>query len=798
MEQPPSSNDPQPAEASGTVRSSTVFYTLGIVIAVIGVLYLGQDVLIPFALAALLSFALAPLVTRLRRWGMPRVPAVLLVAVFSFAFLGAIATLVGSQLINLATNLPTYQQNIQTKLIALRAASGGNETVDRITELARNIDQEIERQAEAAVPRADKKAAVPMVRLQEPQPSTWDVFERVASPLLGPLGTAGLVVVLVVFMLLEREDLRDRLIRLLGRNLSITTEAMDEAARRVSRYLAMQALVNATYAVPIAAGLYLIGVPNALLWGTLAFLLRFIPYVGPVMAAVFPLALALAVDPGWTMLAWTLALFLTIELISNNLVEPRLYGASTGMSALAVIMAAIFWTVLWGPVGLFLATPLTVCLAVIGRYVPQLRFLDIMLGSAPALTLAERFYQRMLAGDPEEGIELAEGYLAEHSLTAFYDDIVRPALILAEYDRGRKALAAERRPVVTESFMRVIADLDDSDPVLNVEPDAQAAGEAEHTASDPEPVEVLCASGRNGLDLAAATVVAQLLEQRGVRAQVLPAEVMRKRNPARLNAEGARWVLVSFLGAPGPAQVRVPMRRLRNGFPHLKLALGLWGGLLQDKNGELDAEALSADFAAVTFAEAADRIAVDVCREAGAMQVAPVPDNESERLQALRRLGILDTPADEALDELTRGVAKAFGAPIALLTLVDEKRQYWKASTGLPCALKEAGESPRDTSVCGHVVAHNTLLVVEDVLKDRRFADNPFLRENGIRFYVGAPLRTAEGLAIGTLCVIDSRPRRVSEGEIALLQMLADQAMQMIERQEKRQLTEREIPAYGM
>lgn len=596
---PPDSGQPAPATRGAGLQ------TLAVIVVAIAALYFGQDLLIPFAVAALLSFVLSPLITRLRRVGMARVPSVLLVVLFAFLVLGGIATLVGTQLVNLAHNLPTYQQNIETKIKAFQSAAPQSGVIGGISRMMRELRAEIAETEDAA-------PEVPVVRLQQPEPSLWEVFGSVGAPLIGPVGTAGLAVVLLIFMLLEREDLRDRLIRLIGGDLYVTTEAMDEVAQRVSRYLLMQLLVNATYGIPVGIGLYLIGVPNALLWGVLATLLRFIPYVGPVVAALFPIALAIAVDPGWSMVLWTLGLILVAELISNNMVEPWLYGSSTGMSALAVIVAAIFWTMLWGPIGLFLSTPLTVCLAVVGRYIPQLRFLDVLLGSAPALTLEQRFYQRMLAGDPEEALEVAEQYLEDHSLAQFYDEVGRPALRLAERDRQRRVLGFERRTLVTDSLLEVVEQLAEH------EEDAQADGATRPLRPDWQGRPVICAAGRSRLDLAAATLIGKLIEARGVGVQVLPAEALGASRIGRLEAADTRLVLISYLGPGAITQARQAVRRLRRRLPHVRVAIGLWNGQLRPGQPEGGPPGLNADLLYTSFTQAVEDIA--------GLALEPVPE----------------------------------------------------------------------------------------------------------------------------------------------------------------------------
>ena len=261
-----------------------------------------------------------------------------------------------------------------------------------------------------------------LVQVQSPAPTPLETLRDVGGPLIAPFATAGLVVVLVIFMLLQREDLRDRVLRLVGgREVARATEAMDDAAKRISRYLLMQLIINVLYGIPVGIGLYFIGVPNPILWGCLATVLRFIPYLGPVIGALFPIALSFAVAPGWTLPLLTVALFVVLELFSNNVLEPWLYGASTGLSPVAVLVAAVFWTMLWGPLGLLMSTPLTVCLVVLGRHVPQLGFFDVLLGDEPALSPEVKFYQRLLARDPEEATELAEEYLEDGSLDKLYE-----------------------------------------------------------------------------------------------------------------------------------------------------------------------------------------------------------------------------------------------------------------------------------------------------------------------------------------------------------------------------------------
>ena len=380
----------------------------------VAALYLGRDVLIPLALAILLSFALGPLVTWLYRRGLPRVPAVLTVMLLVTLLIGGFAALVASQLTHLGQQLPTYEANLRAKAREVAAAAPGGGVIDRTADLLRDFSREIDKITErppgkapgagSADQAADQPAKPIPVEIHEPPPPPLEALSTFVGPLMQPIATAGIVLVFIVFVLLQREDLRDRMIRLFGMSdVHRATAAISDAARRIGRYLLMQLVVNLLYGLPVGVGLFLIGVPNALLWGMLATVLRFIPYLGPILAAILPIALSFAVDTGWTTPILTVALFIGLELFTNNVLEPWLYGSSTGLSPLAIIVAAVFWTTLWGPVGLLLATPLTVCLVVLGRHVPQLQFFEVLLGDQPVLAPEVKFYQRLLAGDSARG-----------------------------------------------------------------------------------------------------------------------------------------------------------------------------------------------------------------------------------------------------------------------------------------------------------------------------------------------------------------------------------------------------------
>jgi hypothetical protein len=465
------------------------------------------------------------------------------------------------------------------------------------------------------------------VEVRQPDPSALESLQSLISPLLHPLATTGIIVIFVIFILLQREDLRNRLIRLAGsHDLQRTTAALDDAASRLSRLFLIQLLLNGSFGVVIGTGLWLIGVPSAILWGILATVLRFVPYIGAAIAAAFPLALSLAVDPTWSMLLWTLALFIVVEPIVGHVIEPMVYGHSTGLSPVAVVASATFWTALWGPIGLVLATPLTVCLVVLGRHVERLEFLDVMFGDRPALSPPEIFYQRMLAGDPTEASEKAEEFLKERSLTSYYDEVALKGLQLAQADAERGALDHERLTKIREAvseFANNISDQDDRPlPKVNSTTDAEATSAVETVAEDAPyenvpilskkdlPPEwqgehpVLCVAGRSLIDEAAAIMLGQLATSHGIAARVEAAEVLSTANVFRLETTGVAIVCLIYMDASGPAHMRYSVRRLRRKLPEAIIVLGCWMKDMDPGALEKLRDSAKADLAAASLGEA--------------------------------------------------------------------------------------------------------------------------------------------------------------------------------------------------
>ena len=612
------------------------FVMLASVCVIVAALYFAQEVLIPLALAVLLTFLFTPVVNRLERWGVPRAAAVVLVVLIAFGGFALLGYVVARQVVELARNVDTYKENVLAKVDRLKP-NGGDNVMNKLSDAASDVQEKLEgpatTQAAAAAtaptelvaeevatrtgtPRTITEATKgqvpnpatqptrenPMpVAVVEPTPSPMDTLARYLGLVLGPLGTAGIVIVFVIFMLLQREDLRNRLIRLVGYGqLTVTTQALDDAAGRISRYLLAQAIVNGTYGAAIATGLWLIGkfvgrnepaFPNVILWGLLCCILRFIPYIGPWIAAAFPLAISLAVYRGFNVFVATTVMFVIIELLSNNIMEPLLYGSSTGMSAVAVLVSAVFWTWLWGPIGLLLATPLTVCLVVLGKYVPTLRFLDIMLGDEPVLDPHERLYQRWLALDHEEAADLLHEFFETRSLEEVYDTILIPALALAEQDRHKGRLDDQRWKMIRQSMRELIDELGDDYRLRFAQSGASTAsvpGKLAHESDSPADVphrfplqkdctvNVLVLPAHDEADEIVGLMLQQVLDFNNYCATAASQSTLAGEMVEMVQTKKAHTVCVSALPPAAVTHSRYLCKRLHQKFPETKMVVGLW------------------------------------------------------------------------------------------------------------------------------------------------------------------------------------------------------------------------------
>lgn len=786
---------------NSTASALTTMASAVIATIVIAALYFGREILMPMALAALFAFLLSPLVTRIERW-VGRVFATVLAVTLVFAVVGGLGWVLTRQVIDLATSLPDYQENIRTKLQSLKMPDDGrftrlNTTLDALKkDLPSAVTGEAPAPGSAKVaptspqanisPRTPPPAATPMpVQIVETKRiGPLEQISAIVVPMFGPLGTGAFVLLLLFCMLLQREDLRGRIIRVIGAgNISATTRGMDDAANRIGRYLLMQLIVNVTYGVVLGIGLYFIGVPNAYVWGVLAAVLRFIPYVGPWIAAVFPIGLSLVVSQNWTMPVATVGLFVVIELLSNNVMEPLLYGSSTGVSSIALILAAVFWTWLWGAAGLVLATPLTVCLVVMGRHVPRLSVLAVLLSDEKALTPPEEFYHRLLTPAANDASEYADRYLKSNSRTALYDAVIVPALATVERDRHHSELEDEQYAGIVQEVRDIIDVLGTRpSPPSKIEADkAVAAAEAAAAPAAPPPTcRVLCLPVRATRDELTSAMLAQLLVNHHFEAAHLSSQSTTGELIEAVNDDSAEAVCISVMPPSTVIHARYLCAKLRARFPKMRLVVGLWGATEQLTDSTAALRESGADEVVTTLADAVlqlSKFAAALAQEA--VMLAPSVD-ETARLAALQELHLLDTAAEPVFDRITTKVAHILNVPIALITFVDAERQFFKSHVGLPEDLAKARETSRDVSVCSHVVVNEEVMVVEDLARDRRFAKNPFLKQRGLRFYAGAPLRTAAGHVLGALCVLDTKPRQFGDPEKRLLQVMAGEVIDAI------------------
>lgn len=566
------------------------------------VLYVARDIFVPLAIAGLLTFVLTPPMLWLRHHGLGRALSAIAVVSLAFVVILGFGTVVVGEVASLTQQVPTYQPNIEAKMQSLQEGL----PIDRLVQRGRQLMQELRdemsaRQGTLAPAGHEPGAQTPVPVEIQNQTGFLQIVDNYIGPVLKPLTITGLVLVFVIFFLLARENLRDRFIRLAGaHDLHRTTQMLNDAVERLSRYLWAQLLVNALYGLLMGVGMFFIGVPNAALWGGMFLVLRFVPYIGTWIAAVFPLALSLAIAPGWSAFFETFGLFITIELVTSQALEPWLFGASAGLSPVAVLVAATFWTWLWGPIGLVLSTPLTACLVVFGLYMPALRFLAVLFGNEAPLEIEESFYQRLLASDDAEATEQAETFLKSGSFGEFCDQIAIPALTMAQEDSERGVLTRNARAEISETLRDIIENIgEDSDEA------------AERSATQRAAVE--CLGARNELDDAAALLLTRLLNEHGVAARTVPARHWmtepRFTRPAATEAGSPKIVCLSHLGGASAPRLRLLARRLRRRSPpDAEIVLGLWSDMphtLEERPEAPDA----IDDIATSLSEAVEHIA---------------------------------------------------------------------------------------------------------------------------------------------------------------------------------------------
>jgi predicted PurR-regulated permease PerM len=631
----------RPTRASSTISGSTLTVIL-IVGGMVAALYFGREVLVPIALALLLSFVLAPLVRRLQSWRFPCIVAVSVVAIFAFATIFGLGAFMVSQVSQLANDLPRYESNLTDKIQSLQGVAAGTGPLERASDVLKDLKREIEKPGSPAEPslggQAQPSRPIP-VEVRQPDPGALQLLAALIEPLIHPLTTTGIVVIFVIFILLQQNDLRNRLVRLAGaKDLHRTTAALDDAGQRLSRLFLTQLALNAAFGLVIGGALWLIGVPSAPLWGMLAMIMRFVPYIGAFISAIFPLVLAAAVGPGWTMVLMTAALFLVAETGVGQAIEPLIYGHSTGLSPVAVITAATFWTWLWGPIGLILATPLTMCLVVLGRHVDQLKFLEVMFGDEPPLTAAELIYQRMLARDPVEAVDQARIFLKEKALTAYYyDEILLEGLRLAQADAQHGSPDEDQMRRIRDAVAEIVDDLathadvnqrptgpaEENSPLAQLEK-AEAKVE-EHMLPERwcSGKPVLCIPGPSLLDEALAAIVTHLVEQRGVGARAEQPNALSMSRILSWDTEGVELVCLCYMEAATPAQIRYAIRHIRRRLPDVSIIVASLGRPMSVEDDE--ASTAGAEYVQDSVRATVDKIMAAALTQSGVKNSTGTP-----------------------------------------------------------------------------------------------------------------------------------------------------------------------------
>jgi predicted PurR-regulated permease PerM len=574
MKNPRARNNLRGTSGRGTGTLPSLI-ALGNVVLIIASLYWAQAILIPVALSILLTFLLSPVAGALERIALGRLPSVILIVVLTFSLLGGIGWIVTLQFGSLANELPTYRKNIRQKIADIREAGKGG-ALEKVQKTAEDVKEEFQKNDEPA--RVQEKPRAVVVKAEES--STFWAIPLAVGPMVERFAGAGLVIVLVVFMLIQREDLRNRLIRFVGYGrLTFTTTALEEAGQRISRYLLMQTIINSSFGLAVGLALYLIGVPYAVLWGFFAAVLRFIPYVGPFAAAIMPSALSLAVFEGWPWPILVVGIFVALELSCNMVLEPLLYSESAGVSGVGLLVAVAFWTWLWGPVGLVLATPLTVCVVVLGKYVPGMDFIGVLISDQPAMESNISYYQRLLAMDQAEAAEIVEDHLKTHPQEQLFDGVLIPALNYARRDRELGRLTEDGEQFVFRATREILEDLNSLRPQSSseVSDSSQPATIDENSPVILPKVHILGCPAQDEADELALVMFRQLLDCTKYEVEIMSDAMLTAEVVARIGEKSPAMICIAAVPPGGLAQTRYLCKRLRARFPNLKIAVGRWG-----------------------------------------------------------------------------------------------------------------------------------------------------------------------------------------------------------------------------
>ncbi|WP_417584609.1 AI-2E family transporter [Pelagibacterium sp.] len=721
-------------------------------VLIIAVLYLGRGIFVPLVLAVLLAFALGPVVHAMRRVGTPHIVAVIVSVLAVIALISGVAYLAFSQMLSLASDLPRYQATISDKLRLLQETFGGGQVIDRLVATVERLGAQVEASAETL---SDQGPEPIQVVIANDGMGALETAQALFFSIIGPLASVLIVTIFLIFLLLEREELRDRFLKLASRgDLRASTEAMNEASARVGRYLLAQATISAGYGALFGAGLFVLGVPNAILWGLLASVFRYIPFVGTLMIATIPILLSVAVDPGWTMLFGVIGLYVVLEIVSNNIIEPRLYGTSTGLTPLAVLVAAMFWATLWGPIGLIVSMPLTVCIVVMARYVPGLGFIETILGSAPVLLPQERLYQRLISANVEEAIELADREIEKDGISVFYEEIAVPALRLAEADIAGDLADPSHRHRVVETLAEVLDDIGDT---------------ATENGEDDARVRVF--GGKTELDQAMALMVAERSRALGYAAQVMAPVALRKEGIAQMDLSQTDVVCLCYLGDKPDVYARYAARRLKRIRPELVVIAAYFHPDYQTRQAERTADEIDVVVHAIGSAELAIAQAVggDERPLSDSPEVVP-------QLRVTARAITAQASADPDIARSLRRLARSANTTVAMVTVVPMTDSSFEES-----------ERSHAEHLAHEVLKRSGTLIIED-LQHSPYAKMRSVVESGVRAYAGVPIPLDDGHLGAVLAIYDQEPRLYDEAQIDLLEKaiapIARETRQLVLRRE--------------
>ncbi len=731
-------------------KKSSYKYILLNCIIIIFCLYIAKEVFIPLALAILLSFILLSLIDLLERYHLPKVLATWTSIVFAFLLMALVSWIIYFQAIQLAQNLPKYEANVRSKLHEFSKMNKALFShITQATSVLKNLET-------YPLPNEPKQKPI-SVELSPAKPSMLTQIMQL-SPLLNPLGTGLIVLVLLPYIVFNRQDLRERIILLIGHDdLNMATQAMDDTAFRITRYLLLNLSVNGVLGLSIGIGLYFIGLPNAFLWGFLTTFLRFIPYLGIWIAASFPLVVVFAIDPGWSLLFMVLCLYVLVEMATVYFFEPRLFGSGIGISSFALIIASIFWTWLWGIAGLFLSIPLTVCLFMSGTYVPGLEFLEMILGNNPSINPPTHLYQCLLARDKPGSLKISKNFLKNNSLLDYYDQLLIPTLSLAKTDRFQGILAEHRQQFILENTHTLIDVLEEK----SKRPGAQRS------------LKIACLAARDEFDELVGLMLHNVLDQEGI--DVIQVECVATLDEIKrfLSTHFVPLICISSLPPYALSPARHLYSKIKN-TSSAKIVIGIWGAMPSVAQLESAWEGCSAT--GVTLKEITTQIKTCL----GLDKETISRKNRLKQLQSKWCADLVKTPLNELSLKVFKKIAKAFDVPISLISIIEIDKHFWKESPDILPLPNEAQDNLSQTSVCNYVITSNETLIVPNIKKDPRFCNDAWLADRGILFFAGMPLRSDSELVTGLLCVIDTKPRKVSPQKRLMLETLGQFIMQKI------------------